>query len=432
MNTFMRAGYWLLVALVCVACAGPAPRQDGPAAVGTGLREILVTFTDRGLTRTSNTSPGTYVHRGTGYRSTAWSRSVSAAIARDYALKTLAEWPVRSLGVHCVVYAIEDDRAAEDVITRLEQDRRVDGVQRMNRFDTMSSEDPYKPLQTSLGAMDVETVHRWTTGKHVSVAIIDTGVDVGHPDLAGQVLEHQDLTDSASNFDDDIHGTAVAGIIGAVSQNGVGIEGIAPDARLIALRACWQERPGEIAAVCNSFTLAKALDTAIDLKPRIVNLSLTGPRDPLIEALVATALRAGIIVVTAEPEREETAGFASAIPGVIRVRAGELQGMPEDSATVFAPGSDVLTTFPHGTYNFASGSSFAAANVSGVVALLLELKPGLSPRQAGRLLAAEMRATAAADPLGARLNVCRIIERLRPEVTCGGDRLSTGSVPEPI
>src|SRR5206468_548036 len=75
----------------------------------------------------------------------------------------------------------------------------------------------------------------------------------------------------------ELHGTAVAGIIGARADNSVGIVGVAPEAGLMALRACWQAPPDESAAVCSSFTLAKALQFAIDNNAKVINLSLGGP-----------------------------------------------------------------------------------------------------------------------------------------------------------
>lgn len=427
----LTALFGVLLVLLCTACSGPVVKPDNalvPVSAVDSSREILVTFVDRGLLRTPNAAPGQYYRHGGDYQSTTWSRTVSADIAREYALTTVTQWPIRTLGVHCVVYSVSDSRSVDDVIARLSKDRRIEAAQPMNTFHTLSSDDPYKPLQTSFSAMQVEAVHHWTTGRDVRVAIIDTGIDVAHPDLAGQIEQRADMTDARSDFEEDIHGTAVAGIIGAVSQNGQGIEGVAPDARLIALRACWPERAGEIGAVCNSLTLAKALDSAIFMKPQVVNLSLTGPPDPLIEALVKTALRAGIIVVVAEPDAREPTGFAAGIDGVIRVRGdnGASDGSQRhaDKNTVIAPGSDVLTTFPHGTYNFASGSSFAAANVSGVVALLLELKPGLSSGQAAQLLNDAMDGQGGEGALSAHINVCRIISRLRPEYVCEGKNLS--------
>ena len=99
------------------------------------------------------------------------------------------------------------------------------------------------------------------------VAIIDTGIDFNHPDLAGQIVARRNFVDSDdAAFRLDRHGTAVAGVIAALADNHLGIVGIAPDSRLIALKACWQARATLAAATCNSFTLAQALQSAIDLR----------------------------------------------------------------------------------------------------------------------------------------------------------------------
>jgi hypothetical protein len=420
-----------IVVASLLSCAVYAQQQSSPGDGGAttaaieSSREILLTFEDRGLVRTTNTGPGHYFRRGSAYQGTSWSRSLAADIARDYPVNTVLEWPIRALGVHCVVYRVGDAQSVDSVIARLRGDTRVKSVQRMNTFRALAGEDPYKPLQTSFNEMQVEAVHRWATGAGIRIAIIDTGVDVNHPDLEGQVAEQIDLTGSGLNFEDDIHGTAVAGIIGALSENGLGIEGVAPDARLLALRACWPERSGAIAAVCNSLTLARALDNAILLKAGIVNLSLTGPPDQLIGDLLKVALLDGIIIVAAEPDRASPPGFIDGIDGIIRVSSRGGQEDPVKAGwgrtdTIMAPGSDLLTTFPRGTYSFASGSSFAAANVSGIIALLLELQPGLSSQRIEKLLLMEMGepTTGETRAVSKGFNVCRVAAQLRPEFVC--------------
>src|SRR6202030_892738 len=122
--------------------------------------------------------------------------------------------------------------------------------------------------------------HPWSRGEGVKVAIIDTGVDIEHPDLRGSIAAAVNFVDADdAQFRRDRHGTEMAGVIAAVANNGQGIVGIAPGARLFVFKACWQEQAGADAAHCNSFTLARALSAAFDAHAQIINMSLAGPDD---------------------------------------------------------------------------------------------------------------------------------------------------------
>jgi subtilisin family serine protease len=138
--------------------------------------------------------------------------------------------------------------------------------------------------------------------------------------------------------------------------------------RLLAYKACWQASASS-AGRCNSFTLAQALADALAAKPQVINLSLVGPSDPLLEALIAKAVEAGIIVVGAV-SGDARLGFPAKLPGVLGVAEAESTQQP-GSGYLRAPARDILTLVPNGHYDFASGSSLAAAQVSGIVALLL-------------------------------------------------------------
>jgi subtilisin family serine protease len=200
------------------------------------------------------------------------------------------------------------------------------------------------------------------------VAIIDTGFDFEHPDLAGRTqLMRNYIDDDAREFRNDRHGTQVAGLIAASANNGIGIVGVAPEVKLLAFKACWQPSPSS-AGRCNSFTLAQALADALAAKAQVVNLSLVGPSDPLLEALVGKAVEAGIIVVGAVSE-DPRFGFPGKLPRVLAV--AESEGTYPDSDFLRAPARDIVTLVPNGHYDFASGSSLATAQITGVVALLL-------------------------------------------------------------
>ena len=110
---------------------------------------------------------------------------------------------------------------------------------RCSVFRVLAHNDPLYPLQPSATLWRLDELHRIATGRRVRVAEIDTGVDVNHPDLAGRVAVTRNFVDGRRDVAER-HGTAIAGIIGARADDGIGIAGIAPEAKLLALRACWQ------------------------------------------------------------------------------------------------------------------------------------------------------------------------------------------------
>jgi len=248
----------------------------------------------------------------------------------------------------------------------------------------------------------------------VTVAIIDTGVDIDHPDLAGRIDEVRNFVDDDMRaFRTDRHGTLVAGIIAAVANNRVGIVGISPAARLDVLKACEPLASGQLASRCNSFTLALALSDAIQAHAQIVNLSLSGPADPLLRELVQDGERRGMIFVGAMPPGTDLAGFPVGIPGVIAVQSSEAAWQP--AAVVPAPGEDVLSLAPGGHYDFATGSSFAAAHVSGALALLRSA----APQVPGDVLASSLRRSRARMPAhGESVDVCTALQLVQPLDRC--------------
>jgi len=160
---------------------------------------------------------------------------------------------------------------------------------------------------------------------------------------------------------------AVAGVIAARAGNGVGIAGVAPGARLMGLRACWQQAT---ATVCDTLSLAKALHYAIDHRARVINLSLSGPRDLLLSRLVDAGLARGESVVAAFDPSVAGGGFPASQPGVIAVATDSMAGIP--ARVYLAPGQDIPTTAPGGGWTLVDGTSYAAAQVSGLLALMNE------------------------------------------------------------
>ena len=320
------------------------------------------------------------------YGPTGAARARMRALEKDYDLREVSEWPIEPLHMHCAVLKIPEGVDRTSLLAGMLADPRVKLAQPLQTFSTRTGyNDPYLELQRGFRQMDVIDAHSWSSGEGVKVAIIDTGADTQHQDLRGRISAADNFVDSDSEqFRRDRHGTEMAGVIAAVANNHEGIVGVAPDARLLLFKACWQLRLDADAANCNSFTLARALVAALDARVQIVNLSLVGPDDPLLRGLIQEGMRRGILFVGAASDTADGRSGLSQLPGVLEVASVERRS-PSDAA-VYAPGNDILTLMPGGHYDFASGDSIATAEVTGVVALLLAKNRYLSASATSKLL----------------------------------------------
>jgi subtilisin family serine protease len=360
--------------------SAPATADTATTPFDTGDRFVVVTFANdphRPAGRAGST--GRRYGGGT-YGVAQAAHNNAQRIANTYSLKQVISWPIKALGVHCVVYQIPDARPVAEVLASLTKDPKITLAQPLQQFHTLTSvppqgakpayNDPLYGLQTNLVSLDIAAAHERSQGAGVRVGLIDTGVDSRHPDLRDRisgsrsfVTTHSSAAPAAGSYR---HGTAMAGLIAAVANNEVGIVGIAPQARIEVFEACWQLDPNSDAAVCNTFTLAQALAAALEARIPLINMSISGPPDPLLSALVQSGLKRGVIFVGSVAEEADS--FPTNINGVIGVANTdrELSG-----ATLSAPATHVLTLRPGGEYDFESGTSVAAAEMTGVVALLL-------------------------------------------------------------
>jgi subtilisin family serine protease len=307
-------------------------------------------------------------------------------VLKFHRLRKVTQFSISALGVEAVVAEIEPKRNLSDVISALREDRRIQSVQSISPYKLLSYNDPYFALQNTVNGDRIEHIHEITTGKNVTVGIIDTGVDRWHPELVNSIIYTNNLVaDDQSSFDLDEHGTAVAGVIGSAANNDLGIVGVAPDVKLMVFKACHQELASR-RTTCDSVSIIKALNDVLQQQPDILNLSLSGPTDPIIEKLLHAASKKGMVLVAAIDEsRGKEKSFPANMNEVIAVgtsvsnfRTGFLE-YEED--VVLAPGTDMLTTAPGATYGFKSGSSMATAYVSGIAALMKEKVPTLTSTQ---------------------------------------------------
>lgn len=342
-------------------------------------------------------------------------KRIARRLAREYGLRLVDNWPMPALGLDCFVMQAAAGMSTQRMAQALSRDTRVESAEPMQRFHVLAQRDPLYPLQPTASQWHLAELHAAATGRNVAIAELDSGVDTANPDLAGQVTQTRNFVDDGA-YRAELHGTEVAGVIVAREGNGVGIAGVAPGAHLLALRACWQEAAGASTASCNSFTLAKALQYALQSDATVFNLSLAGPHDRLLERLLDIALSRHITVVGAVDAAAADGGFPASYPGVLAI-ADERVGQAVIPGELEAPGEDIPTTEPGARWAFVSGTSFAAAEVSGLVALVRERSPDINPASLRDALGAGTAlGLTASRP--AVIDACAAVARASGSCTC--------------
>ncbi|HLL64721.1 MAG TPA: S8 family serine peptidase [Micromonosporaceae bacterium] len=252
-------------------------------------------------------------------------------------------------------------------------------------------------------------------GTGIKVAVIDSGVDPRHPQMAGNVvLQGFDGPEFAGDgpahgqLDCAGHGTAVASIIAARPIGGVGFRGIAPRAQIIPIRVSEkQQLDGPAVGRVGGYpSLAEGVREAVRRGARVINLSLTAQTDhPLVRAQIANAAANGVVLVAAAGNHYEQGNppsYPAMYPHVIGVGSIDSVGVRAPSSQVgsyvdlVAPGVGVLAAVPQRGHRPHDGTSFAAPFVAGTVALMLQYQPELTPDQ----VEAGLRATADPAPGG--------------------------------
>jgi subtilisin family serine protease len=252
----------------------------------------------------------------------------------------------------------------------------------------LAANDPRRAEQWNLDLIESDAAHATSTGAGAKIAVVDTGVAAGHPDLAGQILPgHDFVEDDGTPQDGNGHGSHVSGIALAATGNGVGISSVAPGARLLPVRVLGDDGSG------TSEDVAAGIDWARTNGADIINLSL-GSEIPIIgaaggdeiDAAIRRALAAGVIVVAAAgnngvPVCEQPAATEGLLcVGSIDRRKqrsffssfGQGLGVVAPGGSAIAvSGEDILSTVPPDGYEEIAGTSQAAPHVSGVAALLV-------------------------------------------------------------
>jgi subtilisin family serine protease len=309
------------------------------------------------------------------------------AIARRHRLTRLElrefTLPVRRLAR----LRINDGRPVATVIRSLQQEVSILGAQ-ANFFYTTEQGAAPDPTQYALGKLRLTEAHALAKGASIRVAVIDTTIDAKHPDLAGAVVETFDATGVPDK--PHAHGTGIAGVIAAHGK----LTGVAPSVKILAINAFSSK-----ASNGTSMNILTGLEWAGTSNADIVNMSFAGPLDPELQLKVAALRRKGAVLIAAAGNAGPKARplYPAAYPEVIAVTATDADDKVFEQANrgthiaVAAPGVAILAAAPDASYRMQSGTSFAAAQVSGVVALLLERNRKLDGAAIRRILMATAR-----------------------------------------
>lgn len=282
---------------------------------------------------------------------------------------------------------------------------------------------PNDPQYSNLwGIQKINSPIAWDTSTGLSsvvVAVIDSGMDINHPDLSGiSVNPYSAITGSSKVTDGVGHGTHVSGTVGAIGNNSVGVVGVNWNVSIMPVQVC---TPGG----CPQIAIVNGIYRAVDNGAKVINMSL-GTKSPGVDTCssvqdnykaIQYALSKGVTVVVAAGNDSRDASLSSpaSCAGVIAVGAST----PSDGRAGFsnfgsvvdiaAPGVGILSTFPGG-YKQENGTSMASPHVAGAAALLLSVNPNLSPAQVEGCLVNNADPISTDRPIGPRLNIAKALE----------------------
>src|SRR5258708_3674071 len=309
-------------------------------------------------------------------------------LARRHRLARLASQNFPLMGATVGLFRITDRRTVDVVSRELSTEASVRSVQPNFRYvvqDQTAVLTEGDPAQYALTKLRLPEAHTLSHGANVTIAVIDSGIDLKHPELANSIADSFDALGSKEG--PHVHGTGIAGAIAAHGR----LMGSAPAAKILAIRAFAVAPSG---AESTSFVVLKALDYAAAHGAQIVNMSFAGPKDALIERGIAAAAAKGIVMVAAAGNAGPKSPplYPAANANVIAVSATDAQDKLFAASNrgayiaVAAPGVDIFLPAPDEKYQMTSGTSFSAAYISGLAALLLERNPALKPDEVRAIL----------------------------------------------
>ncbi|WGD49715.1 S8 family serine peptidase [Bradyrhizobium sp. CB1650] len=315
-------------------------------------------------------------------------------LARRHGLTRIASENFPLIGATVGLFRITDGRSYDTVRREFAADGSVRSLQPNYRYmlqdQKASAPTEGDPAQYALAKLRLPQAHMLVHGANVTVAVIDSGIDVKHPELANSIADNFDALGSPEG--PHVHGTGIAGAIVAHAR----LMGSAPEARIIAIRAFGGTTSG---AASNSYIILRSLNYAAERGAQIVNMSFAGPKDAMIERAIAATAARGLVLIAAAGNAGAKSPplYPAANPNVIAVSATDQQDRLFTASNrgnyvaLAAPGVDIFLPAPDGKYQMSSGTSFSAAYVSGVAALLMERNFALKPEALRMTLAKTAR-----------------------------------------
>lgn len=349
------------------------PRQMTPAAVSYDPHSVLVKFSAKA------------------------SKSARSTVLAKHNSRQAA-----TLGTDDYV-TVSSDAGAPDLLKKLKAEPSVElaSLNYTRKAAATPNDRYYAGSQKYLSTIRMpEAWDRSKTAGTQTIAVLDTGVDAGHPDLSGRVYTgYNALNPSASANDDYGHGTMVAGIIAANTNNGAGGAGVAWNAKILPVKVLNNKGEGSDSSV------VAGINWAASHGAKVINMSLGGPSyNAVMRSAVQNAVAKGVVVIASSGnEYNNTPNYPAAFPETISVGATDNNGALVsfsswgDSVDIAAPGWDILSTYPRALadpdyepYYIGSGTSFSAPMVAGVAAMLRNKFPSWTPAQ----IEAQLKTTA--------------------------------------
>jgi hypothetical protein len=302
-------------------------------------------------------------------------------LARRHGLARLQSQNFPLIGGTIGLFRVTDRRSVDAASRDFSSDAAVRSVQPNFRYvlqDQKAALTEGDPAQYALEKLRLPEAHTLAHGARIIVAVIDSGIDLKHPELANSILASYDALGSKEG--PHVHGTGVAGAIVAHAR----LMGSAPAAKILAIRAFGVAQNG---AQSTSFVILRSFDYAASHGAQIINMSFAGPKDALIERGIAAMAAKGIVMVAAAGNAGPKSAplYPAADPHVIAVSGTDAQDRLFSASNrggyiaVAAPAVDIFLPAPDEKYQMTSGTSFSAAFVSGIAALVLERNPALKP-----------------------------------------------------